>query len=99
MATDDPAVLSPALLPSARRDDNGEVSWHLRDAPSVLEELARNGRVVPGLDVRRYDKDSAFSEVAWSVYDGTDPDEARRAALPSLAVEDVPGDWVLITWA
>ncbi len=64
----------------------------------MLNELAMAGRVVLGLDVRDYDDSGAFLEVAWSVYEGADPVEAREAALQSLAREELPGEWVLITW-
>ncbi|CAI9408380.1 hypothetical protein HIDPHFAB_01067 [Nocardioides sp. T2.26MG-1] len=70
----------------------------MRAAPAVLNELAGAGRVVLGLDIRDYDDDGTFLEVAWSVYDGADPFEARDAALGALAREELPGDWALITW-
>ncbi len=79
-------------------DSNGEASWHLRDAPAVLGELAEAGRVVLGLDMRDYNEHGAFVEVAWSIYNGADPVEARDAALTALQREDLPGAWALITW-
>ena len=98
MPADDLGVLSDELQSQARVDPNGEVSWHVRDAPAVLGELAEAGRVVLGLDMRDYEDDGTFLEVAWSVYNGADPVEAREAALEALAREELPGDWALITW-
>lgn len=98
MPADDLGVLSDDLRSKARVDANGEVSWHIQDASAVLNELAEAGRVVLGLDVRDYDEDSSFLEIAWSVYEGADPVEACDAALGALARDELPGDWVLITW-
>jgi hypothetical protein len=53
---------------------------------------------VLGLDVRDYDADGRFVEIAWSDYDGDDVTEARDAALSALSRGDVPGEWILITW-
>ena len=60
MPSDDLGVLSNALRSRARVDRNGEVSWHVRDAPAVLGELAAAGRVVLGLDMRGYEDDGTF---------------------------------------
>lgn len=98
MPTNDLAVLSDGLRSRARVYSNGEVAWHVQDAPAVLTELADAGRVSLGLDLRDYCEDGAFVEVAWSVYEGADPVEARDAALRALARAELPGDWVLITW-
>lgn len=98
MPADDLGVLSVELRAQARVDPNGEASWHVRDAPAVLTQLADAGRVVLGLDMRDYDNDGSFIEVAWSVYPGADPLEARDAALDALGRGELPGEWVLITW-
>lgn len=98
MPADDLPVLSEGLRSRVRVDSNGEVAWHVRDAPAVLTELADAGRVTLGLDLRDYDDGGAFLEVAWSVYEGADPVEARDAALRALARAELPGDWALITW-
>ena len=98
MPADDLGVLPAELQTRARADENGEVSWHVDDAASVLGELADAGRVVLGLDVREYDEDGSFLEVAWSVYEGTDPIAARDAALGALSRGGLPGDWILFTW-
>lgn len=98
MPADDLDVLSVELQSVAHVDDNGEVFWHVRDTPAVLHELAQAGRVVLGLDVRDYDEDRRFVEVAWSVYEGAEPIEARDAALAALERGHLPGKWVLVTW-
>jgi hypothetical protein len=98
MPADDLGIVSDELRSRARVDPNGEVSWHVRDAPAVLSELAAAGRVVLGLDMRYYDDDGSFLEIAWSVYNGADPVEAREAALAALVRDELPGDWALITW-
>jgi hypothetical protein len=98
MSADDLGVLSEELRSRARVDLNGEVSWHVRDTPGVLTALADARRVVLGLDMRDYDDTGTFVEVAWSVYDGEDPVEAREVALEALARDELPGDWALVTW-
>ena len=98
MPADDLGVLSDELRSQARVDPNGEVSWHVRDAPAALSELAEAGRVVLGLDMRDYDDDGTFLEIAWSVYNGADPVEAREAAAEALGRDGLPGEWALITW-
>jgi hypothetical protein len=98
MPADDLGVLSDELRSRARVDPNGEVSWHVRDAPAVLSELAEAGRVTLGIDMRDYDADGSFLEIAWSIYDGADPVEARETALRALARDELPGERTLITW-
>jgi hypothetical protein len=98
MPAGDLGVLSHELRSRARVDANGEVAWHVRDAVTVVCKLAAAGRVVLGLDMRDYDDDGSFLEIAWSVYRGADPNEARDAALLALGRGELPGDWALITW-
>jgi hypothetical protein len=95
---DDLSVLQSRIQASARVDANGEVSWPVNHAPEVIETLAENGRLVLGLDLRRYDDDGSFYEYAWSSFDGQNVMAARDAALLALRRDDLPGDWVLITW-
>jgi hypothetical protein len=90
MPADDLGVLSDELRSQGRVDPNGEVSWHVRDAPAVLSELAEADRVVLGLDMRDYDDDGTFLEIAWSVYNGVDPIEAREVALEALHETNYP---------
>lgn len=94
----DLTVLSAGLQSRVRIDDDGEVSWQLGDAPAVIHELSQAGLVVLGLDIREYYEDGSFLEIPWSVYEGADPVASRDAALQALAREQVPGEWVLITW-
>lgn len=98
MPADDLDALSDQLQSSARADVNGEVSWHVQDVPALVSELAEAGRVVLGLDIRDYEDDGTFLEVAWRVYNGADPVDARDAALGALARKELPGDWAPITW-
>jgi hypothetical protein len=46
--------------------------------------------VVLGLDMRDCDDDGTFREIAWSVFNGMDPIEAREAALGALARTNCP---------
>ena len=67
MTAKDVASLPHRLQASARIDANGEVSWPLDKARDAISELAKSGRVVLGLDMRDYDAEGLFIEVAWSV--------------------------------
>ena len=98
MAADDLSFLPADLQKGARCDPNGEVSWHLSQASNVIKALAEAGRKVLGLDIRHYETDDTFIEVAWSSYSGSDVREARDFALDALRHGDLPGEWVLITW-
>jgi hypothetical protein len=77
---------------------NGEVSWPVSHAAAVTEALAGTGHVVLGLDIRGYQADGRFIEVAWSSFDGSDVRDARDLALEALSRGNLPGGWVLITW-
>ena len=79
-------------------DANGEVSWPVNHAPEVIETFAENGRLVLGLDLRRYDDEGSFYEYAWSSFDEQNVMAVRDAALLALRRDDLPGDWILITW-
>jgi hypothetical protein len=67
------------------------VSWLVNHAPEVIETLAENGRLVLGLDLRRYDDDGSFYDYAWSSFDGQNVMAARAAALLALRRDDLPG--------
>ena len=95
---DDLGVLPSPIQASARVDANGEVSWPVNHAPEVIETFAENGRLVLGLDLRRYDDEGSFYEYAWSSFDEQNVMAARDAALLALRRDDLPGDWILITW-
>jgi len=90
-------ILPPALRVSARCEPNGEVAWPVSDAPAVINALADAGRTVLGLDLRAY-ADDGVSEVAWSDHSGFTVEGARSQALAALGRDDLPGEWVLVTW-
>lgn len=98
MDPDDLSFLPPDLQSGARYAPNGEVSWPASQAAAVIEALAGTGRLVLGLDIRDYQADGRFIEVAWSSYDGSDVQDARDLALEALSRGNLPGEWVLITW-
>lgn len=98
MPAEDLSFLSANLQLGARHDPTGEVMWSASQAPAVIEKLAHAGRLVLGLDIRNYGADGTFVEVPWSSYTGSDVQEARDFALTVLKDEDLPGEWVLITW-
>ena len=67
------------LLPSSVRDaarvlSNGEVMWPVSHADIAIQSLAALRRVVLGTDVRDYQPDGSFIEIAWSSFG---PDGAR----------------------
>jgi hypothetical protein len=84
MTAKDVASLPDRLRASARIDANGEVSWPLAQARDAISELAESGRVVLGLDMRDYDAEGLFTEVAWSVYGG-------NAQISAADIEPAPG--------
>lgn len=95
-----------ALLPSSVRDaarvlSNGEVMWPVSHADKAVEALAGLRRVVLGTDVRDYQPDGSFIEIAWSGFEPDGVDDAARgcaAALDALRRGPLPGDWVVVTW-
>lgn len=91
-------LVSASVKQAAMVETNGEVLWPLAHAVEAVDALARAGHVVFGLDVREYDEDGRFVEVAWSAYDGDDTMKAREHALAALSRGSIPGDWVLVTW-
>ncbi len=94
----DLSFLTAELQREARCDPNGEVSWPISQAPAAVEALASSGRLVLGLDIRDYQNDGTFIEVPWWSYTGSAVEEARIFALSVLRQDDLPGNWVLITW-
>lgn len=100
-ATDDLAALPSEVAQAAHVDDNGEVWWRAEDAERAVNALADAGLIVLGLDLREYDGDGRFSEIAWSDYRPTGSDDVERgrtAALTALSRADRTGNAVLITW-
>jgi CHASE2 domain-containing sensor protein len=108
----DLSALPKDMQAAARIDANGEVSWPDSAAAAAISALADTGALVLGLDVRFYDADDRFYEIAWSSFDpdrskpsATNRSDARDAALARLANIDeleLPDDTVerrvLITW-
>jgi hypothetical protein len=101
--------LPPDVRRSATLLYNGEVEWTLTNATLAVNALAAAGFVLLGLDVRLYDPDGQFVEVAWSSFEpstGRDLGDRQRAcatavaALDSAAVEfeDSYDVRVLVTW-
>ncbi len=97
MPASDLDILPPNLRASARVESSGEVAWPLDDGPAVINALADAGRTVLGLDLRTY-ADNRVTEVAWSDHSGCTAEDARAQALAALGSDDLPGEWVLITW-
>jgi CHASE2 domain-containing sensor protein len=108
----DLSALPKAVQAAARVDANGEVSWPDSSAADAINALSDAGAVVLGLDLRFYDANDTFFEIAWSSFepDASKPAaaneaDAREAALGVLAridEEEPPEDTVerriLVTW-
>ena len=93
--------LPDEVVAAATVDSNGEVRWPVDQAPAAISALADAGQVILGLDVRAYEEDGRFIEVAWSSFepDGYDDIEhGRDAALVALQRPDPPGESILVTW-
>jgi PAS domain-containing protein len=104
--------LPAEVVETARVDDNGEVSWRDIDTGAALESLAEAGRVILGLDVRFYDADGKFYEIAWTAFRSDEKlDEAStvrralddaRTGLARIDELEPPDDTVerrvLVTW-
>jgi hypothetical protein len=98
---DDLSLLPAAVAAAAVVDANGEIWWPLSRAAEAIDALADVGRVVLGVDLRTYDDDGQFIEVAWSDFrpiGRDDVEHSRQFALASLARPDVKGNAALITW-
>ena len=101
MSDRDLTQLPASIQDAARVLGNGEVMWCLADAEDAIKALAEANRIVLGLDIRDYQEDGSFVEVAWSGFEPHGADDVSRgcrAALDSLRSRPVPGDWVLVTW-
>jgi hypothetical protein len=103
--------LPPTIRAEARIHENGEVSWPAAIAGDAISALAAIGCVVLGTDVRLYEPDGDFVEIAWSALSNeriADPDpiqDGLNQALDALArwhrseYADTEADvWVLVTW-
>ena len=108
----DLSALPEEVQAAARVDANGEVSWPDSTAAAAINGLADSGVIVLGLDLRYYDANDTFYEIAWSSFQpdpsappATNTADARNAALTSLAKIDEhesPDNTVerrvLVTW-
>lgn len=106
------SALPAQVAASALVETNGEVMWRDVDSVAAINALADAGLVILGLDVRFYDANNRFYEIAWSSFDpnpsksdSANAVDAREAALERLAKideQDRPDDTVerrvLITW-
>jgi hypothetical protein len=103
------ADLSPLpeeLRRAARTFANGEVAWPLADAADVLDALAAAGHLILGVDIRDFDDDGRFVEIAWTDTHTTgrspaDIEAARALAIAGVAratAETWHDPWALVTW-
>jgi len=77
----DLSALANDLQAAARVDPNGEVSWPDATAAAAIKGLAESGAIVLGLDLRYYDANDTFYEIAWSSFepDASKPADANAA--------------------
>lgn len=106
---DDLARMPGQVRRAARDCGNGEIEWPLPLAQAAVGALASAGRIILGLDVRDYDAEGRFVEVAWSVFEpgisASLPqavESSRAAAMAALdrAFEHNSWNnpWVVVTW-
>lgn len=95
----------PEEIAREARFDGSEVMWPRPAAVDAIQALAEQGHVVLGLDLRRYEADGRFYEVAWSAYEPSGSEDAPAGGAAALAALQRPNivemdgyDWVLITW-
>jgi hypothetical protein len=109
MHSEDLEHISDQVRRAARDCQNGEIEWPLPLARAAVGALAAASRIILGLDIRDYDAEGRFVEVAWSEFEpgisGSLPqavESSRAAALAALdrAVEHQPWNdpWVVVTW-
>ena len=85
---------------------NGEVAWPLADAADILDALSAAGRIILGVDIRDFDVDGRFVEIARvdtqiTGSSAADREAARACAVAGLgraAEESWHEPWALITW-
>lgn len=110
MTEDDLAFLPTAVLATAMIQENSEVLWPFNNAPDAINALADRGRIILGLEIREYQDDGMFYQIAWSSFetndDPTDVELGRRNALEALVRENDFSEgllraenWVCVTWA
>lgn len=81
----DLSALPNDLQAAARVDPNGEVSWPDAMGAAAITSLADIGATVLGLDLRYYDANDRFYEIAWSSFE---PDESKSAAANAAAARE-----------
>jgi hypothetical protein len=100
------SALSHHIRAAAVVLDNGEVMWTFAVATEAIDDLARHGRVLLGVDVRERDEQGLVTEVPISCFEpcGGDVDversrlEARAAVSRAEAVTGWQRPMVLLTW-
>lgn len=93
--------LPSEIQAAARILANGEVMWPASCAADAVRALTAAQEVVLGLDVRDYDSDESFVEIAWSSFEPSGADDVAggsEAALSALQRGPLPDGWVLVTW-
>ena len=106
MRSDDLAQLGEAVRASTIVLDNGEVLWPFDVANNAIDDLARLGRVVLGVDARERNDAGLTTEVPISSYqprhDATDVERGRQEAHDAVARAERIIGWtkplILLTW-
>jgi hypothetical protein len=106
MTAGDLAGLSHRIRTTAVVLDNGEVLWPFEMAVEAINELARNHRVVLGVDARPQDDQASATEVAISGFepsgDGADIEHGRIEATAAVSRAETVTGWqrpmILLTW-
>lgn len=106
MPGSDLSDLAAEVRSSAIVLDNGEVIWPFDAAAYAINELARSGRVILGLDARERHDAGLVTEVPISSYEpvgeATDVEQGRQAAIAALGRAEEVSGWdkphLLVTW-
>jgi hypothetical protein len=109
MYGDDLAGMPSQVRRAARDCGHGEIEWPLPLAGAAVGALAAAGQVIAGLDIRDYDSDGCFVEVAWSAFEpGVSASRAQAvessraaamAALDRAFEHHLWNDpWIVVTW-
>jgi hypothetical protein len=106
MPASDLSDLAARVRSSAIVLDNGEVMWPFDDAADAINELARSGRVILGLDARdRHDAGLATEVPISSIKpagEAADVEHGRQAAIEALGRAERVTGWaqpnLLVTW-